>query len=201
MERRRAAARAPPSSARQRRRPTGRARSWSSRMPARTGRRCRRPRPGWRIRWGRRPGCRCRAPPPCRRCAASTPAAANAARYDRDLRGPRRCRDVHGAAVLVGGGAAHHGQDPVAVPQRIRQPLEQHHGAALAARRTRPPRRRTRGSVRWATACPAADPATNFRGSSITRRRRPGQGRSRRRAGCGRPCARRAGQTNMRCPP
>ena len=56
-------------------------RSWSSPMPARRGRRCRIPRPGWRIRWDHRPGCRCRAPRPCRRCAASTPAAANAARY------------------------------------------------------------------------------------------------------------------------
>ena len=100
--------------------------------------------------------------------AASTPAAANAARYDRDLRVPRRCRDVHGVAVLVGGRAAHHGQDPVAVPQRVRQALEQHHGAPLGPTRTRPPRRRTHGSARSATACPAPTRDAYFRGSSIT---------------------------------
>ena len=63
---------------------------------------------------------------------ASTPAAANAGLVDRDLRGPRRCRDVHGVAVLVGGRAAHHSQDPVTIAQRVRQPLEQHHDATLA---------------------------------------------------------------------
>ena len=49
----------------------------------------------------------------------------------RDLRVPRRRRDVLGVAVLVGGRAAHHGQDPVTVPQRVRQSLEQHHRATL----------------------------------------------------------------------
>ena len=33
----------------------------------------------------------------------------------RDLRGPGRRHDIHRVAVLVGGRAAHHGQDPVAV--------------------------------------------------------------------------------------
>ncbi len=51
----------------------------------------------------------------------------------RGLRAARRCRNVHGVAVLVGGGAAQHGQDPVAVGQRIRQALQQHHCAGLAA--------------------------------------------------------------------
>ena len=49
----------------------------------------------------------------------------------RDLRVQRRCRDVHGTAILIGGRAAHHSQDPVTIPQRIRQPLEQHHCATL----------------------------------------------------------------------
>ena len=38
----------------------------------------------------------------------------------RDLRGSRRCRNVHGAAVLVCGRAAYHGQDPVTISLRIR---------------------------------------------------------------------------------
>ena len=48
-----------------------------------------------------------------------------------DLRVPRWCRDVHCVAVLVGGGATHHGQDPVTVPHRVRQALEQYQAAPL----------------------------------------------------------------------
>ena len=54
----------------------------------------------------------------------------------RDLGVRRRRRDVLGAAVLIGGGAAHHGQDAVAVAQRVRQSLEQHH--AQPSERTKP---------------------------------------------------------------
>ena len=52
-------------------------------------------RPGWRTRSGRRPGYRCRGPPPCRRCAASTPAAASAARYT------ATCASRDGVAMLT----------------------------------------------------------------------------------------------------
>ena len=48
------------------------------------------------------------------------------------LRGCRRCRDVHGVAVLVGRGTAHHGQDAVAVAHRVRKALEQHHRGGFA---------------------------------------------------------------------
>ena len=117
------------------------------------------------------------------------------------LRAQRRCRDVHGVAVLVCGRATHHRQDPVAIPQRIRQPLEQHHCAALA---THVPVRRDvermtasrgrqmalRPSLRRTSAVPAS------------RRRRPRTpDRFRRRSGCDRPYALRAGQKNMQCPP
>ena len=51
---------------------------------------------------------------------------------DRGLRGRRRRGDVDGVTVLVGRGPADHRQDAVAVALRIGQPLEQHHGAALA---------------------------------------------------------------------
>ncbi|CKS66605.1 Uncharacterised protein [Mycobacterium tuberculosis] len=56
----------------------------------------------------------------------------------------RQRRTVHGnlgvlgrhgerlrAAVLIGGRATHHGEDPITVAQRIRQSLQQHHRAAL----------------------------------------------------------------------
>ena len=51
---------------------------------------------------------------------------------DVDLCGPRRRHDIHRVAVLVGGRAAQHSQDPVAIAQRIRQPLEQQHDGTLA---------------------------------------------------------------------
>ena len=43
----------------------------------------------------------------------------------------RWCRDRHRAAVLICGGSPDHGKDPVAVTQCVRQPLEQHHRAAI----------------------------------------------------------------------
>ena len=86
----------------------------------------------------------------------------------RDLRGLRRCGDVHRAAVLVGGRAAHHSQDPVTIAQRIRQPLEQHHDGSPRRPRTRRRRRRTHGSGRSRTACRWPNPRTDFRGSSNT---------------------------------
>ena len=36
-------------------------------------------------------------------------------------------------SVLIGGGAAQHGKDAVTIVQRVRQTLEQHHGATLGA--------------------------------------------------------------------
>ena len=48
------------------------------------------------------------------------------------LRGDRGHRDVDGVAVLVSGCSAQHGKHPVTVGQRVGQPLEQQHGAALA---------------------------------------------------------------------
>ena len=105
---------------------------------------------------------------------------------------------VSDAAVLVGGRPADHGQDPVTVPQRVRQPLEQHHGAALgthepvrpgverpasSGRRQHALRRRRRGHRR----------VQHHHGG-----RRPARGRSRRRPGCGTPCGRPAAPTNTR---
>ena len=43
----------------------------------------------------------------------------------------RRRRDRRRPAILIGGRSADHGQDPVAVPQRVRQPLQQHHCTAI----------------------------------------------------------------------
>ena len=40
-------------------------------------------------------------------------------------------RKTRTAAVLIGGGAAQNGKDAVAIVQRVRESLEQHHGAAL----------------------------------------------------------------------
>ena len=48
------------------------------------------------------------------------------------LRGRRRCRDIHGMAVLVGGRATDHRKDSVAVAQCVRQALEQHHRCGFA---------------------------------------------------------------------
>lgn len=42
----------------------------------------------------------------------------------RGLRGLRRGGDIHGVTVLIGGGPAHDGQNPVAIAQRVGQPLE-----------------------------------------------------------------------------
>ena len=50
----------------------------------------------------------------------------------RGLRGRRRCRDVHGVAVLVCGRATDHRKDSVAVAQCVRQALEQHHRRRFA---------------------------------------------------------------------
>ncbi len=36
-----------------------------------------------------------------------------------DLCGPRRCHDIHRVAILIGGRAAYHSQDPVAIGKRI----------------------------------------------------------------------------------
>ena len=49
----------------------------------------------------------------------------------RDLGLLRRRRETLTASVLIGGGAAHHGKDAVTIAQRIRESLEQHHGATL----------------------------------------------------------------------
>jgi hypothetical protein len=49
----------------------------------------------------------------------------------RDLGLKRRRRETLTASVLVGGGAAQHGKDAVTIVQRIRESLEQHHGATL----------------------------------------------------------------------
>ena len=51
----------------------------------------------------------------------------------RGLRRRRRCRDIHGVAVLVGGRATDHRKDSVAVAQCVRQALEQHHRGGFAA--------------------------------------------------------------------
>ncbi len=51
----------------------------------------------------------------------------------RGLRALGRGGDVHGVTVLIGGRAAHHRQDPITVSERVVQPLEEQHDAALAA--------------------------------------------------------------------
>ncbi|SON63258.1 hypothetical protein MSIMFI_04788 [Mycobacterium simulans] len=50
----------------------------------------------------------------------------------RDLCGPGRCRDVDCSAILVRCRAAYDSQNPVTIPLRIRQPLEQQNDASLA---------------------------------------------------------------------
>ena len=133
--------------------------------------------------------------------AASTPAAANAARYTAACASNDGVVIVHGATVLIGGRAAHHGQDPVTVAQRIRQPLEQHH--AQPSERTNPSAATSNARQRpVGDSMPCADRHDASRAvPASTRSRRLGRGRFRPRAGCDRPGARRSDPKNMRCPP
>ena len=158
-------------------------------------------RPGWRTRSGHRPGCRCRGPPPCRPWRRPRPPPPAPPGTPRPARPTTGCDDRLGAAVLIGGGAAHHRQDPVAVAQRIGQPLEQHHGAALGAHEP------VGGDVERLAASGRREHALRRRPTDSSAvpasrcSRRPGRGRSRPRAGCGTPCARPADPTNTPCPP
>ncbi|SON63812.1 hypothetical protein MSIMFI_05343 [Mycobacterium simulans] len=49
-----------------------------------------------------------------------------------DLRLRRRRREIGRVTILVGSRATHHSQNPVTIPLRIRQPLEQQNDASLA---------------------------------------------------------------------
>ena len=136
------------------RRPTGPGRRWPAAPP---------PRPG------RRAACRCRGldrvdvrrrQPGRRPAPGGSPAAGPGPLGAVSPRGP----------VLVDGRAPHHGPHPVAVPPRVRQPLEHQHADALrpagavgrrprrpctARRATRPPAGRTPGTT---TASPSRRP-------------------------------------------
>ena len=95
--------------------------------PRRAPRRARPPRSG------RRASCRCRAPRRTGPRSARERASAQRVAEDRLLRlGAGRGQAV-AEAVVVHRGAADDAVDAVAVGDRVRQPLEHHHAAALAA--------------------------------------------------------------------
>ena len=112
----------------------------------------------------------------------------------------RRRRHIFGVTILISRSATYYSQDPVAIPQRIRQALEQHHRTSFA---THVPVRR---DVECMTASRGRQmaPAPCLRGISAVpasrRRRLRTPDRFRRRSGYDRPYAPRAGPKNTLCP-
>ena len=119
--------------------------------PAAAGRRAgpgRRWRGGPGPRWGRRGWCRCRGASTASTSPGARPALARACADDALLGGAVGGGEAVAGAVLVDGGAAHDGEDLVAVAAGVGQPLQERAGRRPRPSRCRRPPPRTACSGR-----------------------------------------------------